>query len=848
MTAREAVERRSREEADRDGREALERRSREEVDRDDREALEIRIRGRVQGVGFRPTVWRIARELGIAGEVLNDGDGVLIRAAAAPGVLARFIARIADEPPALARIDAIEAHAYAGPISGQLEIAASAAGPVRTQIAPDAAICEACARDIADPTSRRYRYPFTTCTHCGPRLTIITGVPYDRARTTLARFVLCGACAAEYRDPADRRFHAEATACPVCGPRARLVRFDGAQLPAAMVLVDALDAACVLLARGELVAIKGLGGYHIACDATRADSVARLRSAKQRDGKPLAVMARSLDVLRRYCAIDDREACALASPEGPIVLLAADGPETLPDVIAPGLATLGAMLPTTPLHRLILERFDRPLVMTSGNLSDEPPAIDDGDAARRLAAIVDYAVIHDRPIATRVDDSVVRLIDGEIRMVRRARGYAPAPIALPAGFEHAPDLLAYGGDLKAAFCVIQRGEAILSQHQGELDNPATLDDYRHNLAVYRALFEHTPKALVVDRHPGYRATRLARDHAADAGLAVLEIQHHHAHLAACLVDNGRPLDAPPVLGVVLDGVGLGNDGALWGGELLLADYRHARRLATMKPVALLGGDRAAREPWRNLYAQLIGQLGWPAFSQRFESLAIHRQLAAKPRAVLDAMLAGKPDRAITAPLASSCGRLFDAVAAAVGLCFEQQSYEGEAAQRLEAAIDPRALAEDEAEIYPFELARLPNGLPYLEPLAMWSALLGDLANATPTGVIAARFHRGLARGLAQLVGKLARAGGSRGLFDTVALSGGCFANRVLFEELARRLRGNGFRVLAHRRIPTGDGGIALGQAAVCAAQLLDARAHDGLANTTNLGGDARGVVIAAGGG
>ena len=781
--------------------------------------IEVRVRGRVQGVGFRPAVWKLARELGVTGEVLNDGEGVLIRAGGTPSVLAAFLARLRRERPPLAQIEALETRTYAGALRGEFRIVASEGGTMRTQIAPDAAICDACAADIADPSGRRYRYPFTTCTHCGPRLSIMTGVPYDRAATTLVRFPLCLPCAAEYGDPADRRFHAETTACHACGPSAHLVRYDGRAVSFSQFSqLDAVDAVSCLLGRGEVVAIKGLGGYHLACDATRADAVAKLRAAKHRDRKPLALMARSIDVIRRYCEPDAMETAMLASPQAPIVLLAATGPEALPPEIAPGLTTLGFMLPATPLHRMILRTFDRPVVMTSGNLCEDPQAIDDADAARRLAGIASYALVHDRPIANRVDDSVVRVSDGVVRVLRRARGYAPAPIKLPSGFERAPELLACGGDLKSTFCLVTRGDAILSQHQGDLENAATLDDYRKNLALYTTMFQHVPTAIAVDRHPDFHAGRVARERAATEDLPVIEVQHHHAHVASCLIDNGHPLAAAPVLGVVLDGLGLGDDGTLWGGEFLLADYRHARRLATFKPVAMLGGDRAAHEPWRNLYAHLVAELGWPAFSAGFAGLAIHNQLAGKPRGLLDAMLASH----VGVPPASSCGRLFDAVAAALGICFEHQAYDGEAAARLEAAVDPKALDEGDELAYPFAIPRLlGSGLPYIEPLPMWSALFGDLVLGTSVGVIAARFHRGLARAVAQMVGKLARGSGGAPAFDTVALSGGCFQNRVLLEQCTRRLRSAGLTVLAHAQVPTNDGGLALGQAAVAAAQLLE---------------------------
>lgn len=784
-------------------------------------AIEIRVRGHVQGVGFRPAMWRLARELGLTGEVLNDDEGVLIRAGGEPGVLAAFLSRIQTDRPARSHVVAIETRSYTGPLAREFRII-STEPTARAPIAPDIAICEACAADVVDPFGRRYRYAFTTCAQCGPRLSVMTGVPCDRASTTLAGFPPCLPCAAEYGDPADRRFHAHTTGCHACGPSAHLVRYDGHAVGVdQFARLDGVAAVPGLLARGEIVAIKDIGGYHLACDATRPDAIARLRAAKRRERKPFALMARSLDVIRRYCRPDAAEARALTSPAAPIVILAVAGPERLPSEIAPGLGTLGFMLPATPLHRLILHTFDRPIVMTSGNLAEEPPAIDDVDAAHRLAGLCSYALVHDRPIANRVDDSVVRVADGRPRMVRRARGYAPAPIKLPPGFEPTPPLLAYGGDEDAVFCLISRGEAIMAQHQGELHNPATLDDYRRNLALYTLMYEHAPAAIALDLHPELQAGRLARSHAATDGVPTMEVQHHHAHLAACLVDNARPLDAPPVLGFVLDTAGLGSDGGLWGGELLLADYRRARRLATFKPVALLG-DRAAHEPWRQLYAQLVAELGWPAFSEQFGGLAVHAQLTSKPRALLDAMR----NSHVGAPFASSCGSLFDAVAAALGLCFEQQSYPGEARAVLEAAVDRRALDEAEELAYPFALPRLPESeLPYLEPLPMWRALLGDLARGAPIGAIAARFHRGLARALAQMASKLARTGHHGPVFDTVALSGDSFQNRILLEQCARRLRAEGFTVLSHAQVPPHDGGLALGQAAVCAARLLESASH-----------------------
>jgi hydrogenase maturation protein HypF len=784
-------------------------------------AIEIRVRGRVQGVGFRPTICRYARELGLVGEVLNDTDGVLVRVGGDQAAVAAFIHRMEHEPPPLARIEGVETSAYGGVLPDEFCVAESVGGAAHTQVTPDAAICSACAQEIVDPLARRYRHAFANCTHCGPRLSILHAIPYDRANTTMASFVMCEACHVEYSDPTDRRFHAEAIGCPQCGPKALLVRLDDCASGVEQhSMLDDVDAACDLIHNGEIVAIKGLGGYHLACDATNADAVANLRRLKRRDAKPFVLMARDVDVIRRYCTISAEEERQLTGPLAPIVVMRVGGTETLPEAVAPGLVTLGFMLPTTPIHLLILRRLDRPLVMTSGNLSDEPQVISNADARKRLAGIATYGLIHDREIANRIDDSLVRVIDDRPRILRRARGFAPTPIRLPIGFEPSPELLAMGGQLKATFCLVKDGQAILSQHQGDLEDTATYDDYRKNLILYRELFGHNPVALVADRHPEYLASKLAHDRARSAALPLIEAQHHHAHVAACLVDNGYPLDAPAVLGIVLDGLGWGDDATIWGGEFLLADYRRYERLGTFKPVPMLGDARAVREPWRNLYAHLMAEIGWPAFSMNFSELDVHTYLAGKPRALLDAMT----KNSIRAPLASSCGRLFDAVAAALDLCRERQAYEGEAAARLEALVDEDALRHENDSLgYPLTIPTLRgSNLPYIEPLAMWNAILGDLILRTPRSVMSARFHKGLAKVIVAMTKKLARQHDSNPpRFACVALSGGCFQNCVLFEEVSCRLKQEGFNVFSHAQVPANDGGLALGQAAIGAAHLID---------------------------
>lgn len=781
------------------------------------QALEFRVRGRVQGVGFRPTVWQIARELGLSGEVLNDGEGVLLRVNGDDSCVTALLDRIERRLPPLARIDVIERRRYMGELPDDFRIAESAGGVAHTQISPDAAICAACAAELRDPRARRYRYPFANCTHCGPRLSIVTGIPYDRATTTMAAFPLCEACHAEYRDPNDRRFHAEPMACPTCGPAVSLVRFDGTT-PHRSPETDDVAAAARLIQAGEIVAVKGLGSYHLACNAISAEAVERLRRLKRRDTKPFALMARDLEVIRRYCTVNAEEESQLTSIQAPIVLLPVGGPESLSDAIAPGLATLGFMLPTTPLHLLLLQEIDGPLVMTSGNLSEEPPAIDDSEARRSLSGIAACALMHDRRIANRLDDSVVRIIAGRPRVLRRARGFAPAPIKLPAGFEAAPELLAMGGELKASFCLVKDRQAILSQHQGDLENAATFDDYRKSLSLYTQLFDHAPVALIIDRHPDYLSSKLARTDAPRRGLPLFEVQHHHAHVAACLVENGWPLNARPVLGIVLDGLGYGNDGTIWGGEFLLANYRGFERLARFKPIAMPGGAQAVREPWRNLYAHLTAAMGWGTFSAHHSDLELHSYLSGKPRALLDKMIAN----GINTPKASSCGRLFDAVAAALGACRERQGHEGEAGARLETLAGAGARRKAGAG-YRFAIACPPGGeLIELDPAPMWHAILRDLRRGVCASTMALRFHAGLSQALVEAAKRLADRGAGKPRFDTVALSGGCFQNRILFESVAAQLHEAKFTVLTHADVPANDGGLSLGQAAVGSAHLIDA--------------------------
>jgi hydrogenase maturation protein HypF len=770
----------------------------------------IRFRGLVQGVGFRPTVWRIARELGLQGDVRNDGEGVLVHAWGEMASLEEFCVRLREQCPPLARIDALERTPLeSAPETGGFRIFPSQDSQIRTAVVPDAATCEACRREIFDPGDRRFRYPFTNCTHCGPRLTIVHRVPYDRANTSMAVFPMCPTCRAEYEDPADRRFHAQPNACPACGPRVWLEDPSGRPVePTDLGRTDALDAASVLMARGHILAIKGIGGFHLACDASDTEAVERLRLRKHRFRKPFALMARDMNQLRRYVSVGAAEAKLLQSPAAPIVLLERrpDAPPLAPG-IAPGQATLGFMLPYSPLHHLLLSDWDQPLVMTSGNLSDEPQCTRNQEAGMRLGAVADYLLLHDREIVSRVDDSVIRFMDSTPRFLRRGRGYAPSPLPLPEGLAAAPPLLALGGELKSTLCLVRDGQATLSQHLGDLEEARTADAYQQAIALYGDILQLVPEQLVVDAHPDYHSTRIGRAWATREGIPLGTVQHHHAHIASVLAENAWPMDAGRVLGIALDGLGYGLDGSLWGAELLLADYRDFERVGHLAPTPMPGGTKAILEPWRNTWAHLATHIGWDRILERWRGLELIAWLQGQP---LD-MLATMAERSLNSPLASSAGRLFDAVAAALGIDRQSVTYEGQAAIELEALA---ARASRITGTYPFAL-RSAQDLLQLDPGPMWEALLDDLVTGEPLERIAARFHQGLAAGVVEMATQLAQAQ----VTDTVALSGGVFQNRLLFEATAQGLRRAGVQVLTHRLVPTNDGGLSLGQAAVACARI-----------------------------
>ena len=656
-------------------------------------AQTIRVYGIVQGVGFRPMVWNLARAQQLAGFVSNTGQGVRIHVQGSKTAIDQFVSGLRANCPPLARIDRISRRYTDLLTVDDFVIQSSVAShTISTHIPADTASCPACLEDISDPQNRRYRYPFTNCTHCGPRLSIIQNMPYDRAQTTMSAFEQCQDCQEEYDDPQNRRFHAQPNACSVCGPRLWL-EMDGEEIAQSH---DAIEQAAAMLRAGRILAIKGLGGFHLAVDANNEDAILLLRERKQRPDKPFALMAADLAQIERYCRLNLLDIDQLMSGAAPIVLLSRKHEDCrLSCELAPRQQTLGFMMPYTPMHHLLMQQLDHPIVLTSGNLSSEPQCIDHADARQRLADIADAFLVHDRPIENRIDDSVSRYMGGEHRVLRRARGFAPTPISMPEDFRDAPAILAMGSELKNTFCLSAGSQAIISQHMGDLENHATWEDYQKNLQLYQQLYGHEPELIVVDKHPEYLSSKLGREWAEQQQVPLLEAGHHHAHIAACLAENQQALDAGLVLGIALDGLGYGDDGTLWGGEFLLADYTTCQRLAHFVPIPLLGAEQAMREPWRNTYANLRAYGLWDEFNQAYpqnEMLAFLRQ---KPLQTLDQML----EQQLNSPPASSCGRLFDAVAACMDLCAEQITFEGQAAMELEALLNDRV--PDFTEPYPF---------------------------------------------------------------------------------------------------------------------------------------------------
>ncbi|HEY6523510.1 MAG TPA: carbamoyltransferase HypF [Solirubrobacteraceae bacterium] len=769
----------------------------------DRRRTRVRVSGTVQGVGFRPYVYRMAGELGLGGFVLNDAHGVLAEVEGDDAAVRIFLRRLRAEAPPLAVVEDVSFQELAASGEAGFTIRESPHGEAPdAAVTPDTAVCADCRRELGDPADRRYRYPFINCTNCGPRFTIVRGVPYDRPLTTMAGFAMCPACRAEYEDPGDRRFHAQPNACPACGPRVSLMSRDG-EVPAPGGGDDAVAAAAAALRDGAILAVKGVGGYHHACRADEETVVAALRARKHREDNPFALMVAGIAEAERLVALGDAERDLLASPERPIVLAPrrADGfGRPVAAAVAPGAPELGVMLPYSPLHHLLLGDAGAPLVMTSGNVSDEPIAFHDADARTRLSTIADLFLVHDRPIQTRTDDSVVRVarVAGARRpaFLRRSRGYVPASLALHGGGTPRP-LLACGAELKSTFCLAKGERAWVSHHIGDLENYETLCSFTQGVAHFERLFAVTPEVVAHDLHPEYLSTKYAQER---DGVELIAVQHHHAHLAACLAEHGETDPARPALAAIFDGTGYGSDGSVWGGEFLLGDLGAFSRVGTLAAVPLPGGAAAIRQPWRMACAWLWAALG--------DAPALPATLTGAVTPLAWDQIGRLVQTGTASPPTTSMGRLCDAVGALCGIRPEV-SYEGQAAIELEAVCDPA-----ERGAYEMPVSET-GGMAVIDPRAAVAAVAADVAAGVDVGRIASRFHTGVARATADVCVTLAAAH----RVPRVVLSGGVFQNRRLLETVSAELAGAGLQVLVPQRLPVNDGAIAYGQAAVAAATL-----------------------------
>jgi len=775
----------------------------------------ISVRGIVQGVGFRPFVYGLAVEHSLKGWVYNTSEDVKIEVEGETKALRQFELELQIKAPPLAHIENITIEYYPPRGYKYFEIRHSQALPGKYQlISPDVATCQACLDELLNPEDRRYRYPFTNCTNCGPRFTIIEDMPYDRPKTTMRSFQMCPQCQAEYDNPLDRRFHAQPNACPKCGPQVELVDNQGNLVTPILSGLNPVAAASQLLKEGKIVAIKGLGGFLLACNATNDTAVKTLRQRKKRSSKPFAIMVTNVDEAKRHCYVSPEEENLLISPQSPIVIMRWREDSSVSREVAPNLRFLGVMLPYTPLHHILLRDTSLPLVMTSGNLSEEPIARDDDEALRRLSGIADYFLIHNRDIYSRYDDSVAIVERGTSQLIRRARSYAPYPIRL--SFE-TRQVLGCGAGEKNTFCLTKDNYAFVSQHIGDMENMETLEHFDSTISLYKRLFHIEPEIVAHDLHPDYLATKYAQE-LGESGIKLIPVQHHHAHIASCMADNG--LDSP-VIGVALDGTGFGADGRIWGGEFLVADYRDYKRVGHLEYLPLPGGDAAVKRPRRTAVGYILTLLGENALSAviatQNEVKGKQSQLASigQMSEVEIEVTKRQIERKINSPLTSSMGRLFDAISALLGIRGEID-YEAQAAVELEMAahsfIISRGLDEAIAgnnERYPYRIAAA-EGIRIIHLKDLLSAVIEDLRQGVSKGRISVRFHNTVAQMVNEMCHLIADESGVR----QVALSGGVFQNRLLLRKTVSLLESSGFRVFTHRQVPCNDGGISLGQAVI----------------------------------
>jgi len=752
-------------------------------------AVHINVRGVVQGVGFRPFVYQLATKHNLKGWVCNTSEAVKIEIEGEAETIEQFLLNLREQAPPRAHIEDITTTYCPATNYENFEIRHSIAEEGKYQlISPDIATCQDCLREILTPNDRRYRYPFTNCTNCGPRFTIITDIPYDRPLTTMNHFQMCPECQREYDDPLDRRFHAQPNACPRCGPTLELVDANGNPIDGA----DTITTTSQLLREGKIIAIKGLGGFLLACDATNQAVIDRLRQRKKRPSKPLAIMVSSIEETRKYCYVSDEEEKLLTSPHSPIVLLKWKTMSEVSPAVAPNLKYLGVMLPYTPLHHLILAETGLPLVMTSGNLSEEPIAKYNGEAIRRLKGIADYFLIHNRDIYARYDDSVTMVERGVTQLVRRARGYAPYPTHLPFKSQQ---ILGCGAEEKNTFCLTRDNHAFVSQHIGDMENLETIEQFENTISLYKRLFRIEPTIIAHDLHPEYLATKYAQELAAKFDIRLVSVQHHHAHIVSGMVDNGIKT---PVIGVALDGTGFGTDGNIWGGEFLVADYQRFTRMGHLEYLPLPGGTAAIKKPYRIAISYLLSLLGETAIKQ---DLPFLKQVDSVEIDIIKKLI----EKKINSPLTSSCGRLFDAVSALIGV-------RGTIDYEAQAAIELEMLAYDEVnetDSYPFSIVEQ-DDLSVVKLQDLFPAIIYDLQSNTTRATIAAKFHNTIA----QMIKRLCQVISSKASITQVGLSGGVFQNRLLLRKAVSLLKTNGFTVFTHQQVPCNDGGISLGQAVI----------------------------------
>ena len=764
----------------------------------DRKHFRIQVNGIVQGVGFRPFIYSLATRCNLEGTVLNSQDGVIIHIAGEHGVIDKFVDAISSDAPPAAEVKSIAQselpdRSYAG--FSILRSDADSEG--FTQIPADLALCEACRRELHDSDDRRFEYPLINCTNCGPRFTIIQDLPYDRPMTTMSEFAMCNECRSEYENPLDRRFHAQPVACHTCGPAFRFLKSNDSEWKE--VEGDAIEGVAGELKRGNIALIQGIGGFHLACDALNDDAVKRLRERKQRERKPLAVMFPSLEMLSEYCEVSDTERKILHSPKAPIVLVKKLGKRSIAESVAPGNPYLGVMLAYSPLHELLLRELNRPLVMTSANLSDDPIAYLQNDALERMRGIADTAILHERKIHIFADDSIVKVFNNTARVWRRARGYVPEPLYVSRRFKK--QVLAFGPQMKNTFCFGRDNVALLSQHLGDLDSEAAISAQQAALDHFLKLYEMRVDQVVSDLHPDYTSTRLAQEWASEHDLPLIEVQHHHAHFAACLAENHWTEQA---IGLILDGTGYGTDSTVWGGEVLVGDASEVQRYANLMNVPMPGGEKAAKEPWRMAVSWLFRTFGdsWISLDIPFVS----RLLQAKGEQDLKILLDPHLMTSIY-PRTSSMGRLFDAVSAIVNFGVKDQ-FEGQAAMELEWLAQP-----GEFSSYPIEIEHQSNER-LLNPTLLFKSIVKDIVQNEKPSIISARFHNALSDVLLRCCLMNREETG----ISTVALSGGCFQNSVLLTGLTQQLEECDFKVLTHSRIPCNDGGVSFGQVIIANEQ------------------------------